>query len=48
MVGRYYTRQGHLHGDCFYAGLCEPIEATECRIRMTADYIDDTERLANA
>ena len=46
MVGRYYTRQGHLHGDCFYAGLCEPIEGTERRIRMTADYIDDAERLA--
>ena len=46
MVSRYYTRQGHLHGDCFYAGLCEPIEGTERRIRMTADYIDDAERLA--
>ena len=46
MVGRYYTRQGHLHGDCFYAGLCEPIEGTERRTRMTADYIDDAERLA--
>ena len=46
MVGRYYTRQGHLHGDCFYAGLCEPIEGTERRIRMTANYIDDAERLA--
>ena len=49
MVGRYYTRQGHLHGhlhgDCFYAGLCEPIEGTERRIRMTTDYIDDAERL---
>ena len=48
MVGRYYTRQGHLHGDCFYAGLCEPIEGAERRIRMTADYIDDAERLASA
>ena len=48
MVGRYYTRQGHLHGDYFYAGLCEPIEGTERRIRMTADYIDDAERLASA
>ena len=46
MVGRYYTRQGHLHGECFYAGLCEPIEGTERRIRMTADHIDDAERLA--
>ena len=46
MVGCYYTRQGHLHGDCFYAGLRKPIEGTERRIRMTADYIDDAERLA--
>ena len=36
MVGCYYTRQGHLHGDCFYAGLCEPIDETERRIRMKA------------
>ena len=48
MVGRYYTRQGHLHGDCFYAGLCEPIGGTEHRIRMTSDYIDDAARLASA
>ena len=48
MVCRYYTRQCHLHGDCFYAGLCEPIDDTERRIRETADYIDDAERLASA
>ena len=44
---RYYTRQGHLRGDCFYAGLCEPIEETERRIRETSDYIDAAERLAD-
>ena len=43
---RLLRRQGHLHGDCFYAGLCEPIDETERRIRMTAYYIDDAERLA--
>ena len=48
MVGRYYTRQGHLHGDCFYAGLCEPIEGTERRTRKPAGYIDDTKRLVFA
>ena len=48
LVRRCYTRQGHLHGDCFYAGLCEPIDETERRIRMTVDYIDDAERLATA
>ena len=48
LVRHYYTRQGHLHGDCFYAGLCEPIDETERRIRETAGYIDDAERLAGA
>ena len=24
LVGRYYTRQSSLHGDCFYLGLCDP------------------------
>ncbi len=33
LVGRYYTRQGQLHGQCFYLGLCEPLETTERRIR---------------
>ena len=47
LVRRYYTRQDHLHGDCFYAGLCEPIEETERRMRETATDIDDAERLAD-
>ena len=46
LVSRYYTRQGHLHGDCFYCGLCEPLDDTERRIRETADYIRDAEQLA--
>ena len=46
MVARYYTRQGRLHGGCFYNGLCDPIEDTERRIRETADYIGDAERMA--
>ena len=48
MVARYYTRQGHLHGGCFYNGLCDPIEDTERRIRETSDYIDDDERLSDS
>ena len=24
LVRRYYTRQGSLHGHCFYMGLCDP------------------------
>lgn len=46
MRRRYHSRQSTLHGDCFYLGLCEPIDDTERRIRRTADYINDAERLA--
>ena len=46
LIGRYYSRQGHLHGECFYRGICEPLEEVERRIRQTADYISDAERLA--
>ena len=45
LVGRYYTRQGHLHGECFYLGLCSPEEETERRIRETVDYIAEVEEL---
>ena len=48
LLARYYSRQGHLHGECFYNGLCEPIDDTERQIRETADYIDDAERLTSA
>jgi len=43
---RYFIRQSHLHGTCFYLGLCEPLDETEGRIRRTADYIDKAENLA--
>ena len=43
LVGRYYTRIGHLHGSCFYNGMCDPVEETERRIRETIDYIRDAE-----
>ncbi|MCY4455926.1 MAG: hypothetical protein OXC56_06390 [Chloroflexi bacterium] len=43
---RYYERQGTLHGECFYIGLCNPVEDTELLIRETADYIEDARRLA--
>ena len=45
MVARYYTRQGRLHGGRCYNGLCDPLEDTERRIRETADYIDDAQRV---
>ena len=46
LVTRYYTRQGLLHGDCFYMGLCDPVDDTERRIRETVRYIEDAEGLA--
>ena len=46
LVERYYSRQGILHGECFDLGLCEPLDDTERRIRETARYIADAERLA--
>lgn len=47
LVRRYYTRQGLLHGECFYLGLCEPQEEVERRIRETGDYIADARELAD-
>ena len=44
LVGRYYSRIGQLHGACFYDGMCN--DQTERRIRETAIYIEDAERLA--
>ena len=46
LVGRYFSRQGRLHGACFYLGVCEPADEVERRIRETADYIDKAENLA--
>ena len=46
LVGRYYSRQGSLHGECFYLGLCDQAADTERRIRETLDYIRDAARLA--
>ena len=43
---RYFSRQGELHGACFYLGACDPIDEVERRIRETADYINDAENLA--
>ena len=44
LVGRYYTRIGHLHGECFYEGRCASRD-TERRIRETIEYIRDAEAL---
>ncbi len=47
LVNRYCAVRDLLHGDCFYFGLCDPIEDTERRIRQTLEYIDDAVRLAD-
>ena len=44
---RYFTRQSALHGDCFYTGWCEPIEAIQELIQETEDFIQDAETLAH-
>ena len=46
LVRRYYTRQGSLHGECFYNGLCDPIKDTERRVHETSDYIEDAEGMS--
>ena len=44
--GRYYAHQRILHGDCFYSGLCDPVEDTVSLIRETVQYLDDAEQTA--
>ena len=44
---RYAERRDMLHGDCFYTGLCEPVDAIEELIQQTADFIYDAETLAH-
>jgi hypothetical protein len=48
LVNRYYSRQSSLHGDCFYLGICEPVDLIERRIRETIQYIMDAEALAGS
>ena len=47
LVGRYYSRQVRLHGDCFYLGIVSDMDEIERRIRETIDYINDAEVLAS-
>ena len=47
LIGRYFTRQGHLHGACFYLGECGPADEVGRRIRETAEYVADAARLAD-
>ena len=43
---RYFVRQSVLHGDCFYLGVCEPLEDIADLIRDTLGYLQDAETLA--
>ncbi len=47
LVDRYASSRDFLHGDCFYLGLCDPVDDTERRIRDTDQYIRDAENLAS-
>ena len=44
----FYQRQRELHGDCFYYGLCEPLQETTELIRGTDRYLAEAERLADS
>ena len=46
LVGRYYSRQTRLHGDCFYSGMMDGIGETRRRIRETNLYLQDAQSLA--
>ena len=46
LISRYCTARDLLHGDCFYLGLCEPLDDTERLIRGAIDYIQDAELLS--
>ncbi len=46
LVSQYAVARDFLHGDCFYMGLCEPVDDTERLIRGVADYIRNAESLA--
>lgn len=48
LLDRYYVAQSDLHGNCFYHGLCDPVDKTEQLIRGAAGYIQDAEALVNA
>ena len=41
LVDIYFRYQGALHGDCFYLGLCEPMDAVREWVREVADFIRD-------
>ena len=47
LLGGYTTRRDILHGDCFYTGLCEPIDAIQALIHETAEFIQDAHTLAH-
>ena len=46
LAPRYFQLQSVLHGECFYLGLCEPLDNTERLINEAAGFIQDAERLS--
>ena len=45
LCDRYHTRSDYLHGQCFYEGICRPIEEVKRRILETREYIEDIKKL---
>ena len=45
-MSHFYAAREALHGNCFYLGLCKPVDDTERLIRETGAYIDIAELLA--
>ena len=48
LAGHYGAAARYLHGDCFYSGLCDPVDDTERRLREAANFIATAEGLAQA
>ena len=48
LVGEYTARRDILHGDCFYTGLCEPLDAIQRMIHETTGFIGDAQTLARS
>ena len=48
LAGQYGAAARYLHGDCFYSGLCDPLDDTERRIREAANFIAAAEDLAQS
>ncbi len=42
---RYGSRETYLHAQCFYEGVCEPVNSIKRRIVETMDYVKDIKEI---